>query len=1018
MVLMIAFVATLTVALATAAEAKECSRFVTAEMRANAVRNAERFEWVRREQEEAASRADPWVQLPDVALWDMVTSQELPRSQIFTSGVLYEGQRPRCPSCGDGILPYGNDPWRYDNREAPWKVRCPSCRELYPKNDFEAFYRTALDEHGMFRRALGDRTLLFNADHPDPDDPHHRVYVDDGYGMVDEKGQRYHPVACYNNHAQWRTVLNGLTTLARAYTLTDDRVYAHKAAVLLDRIADVYPEMDYLPLHEMGFQHSQGGTGRGRIHGCIAECSMGAYSAETYDLIYDGIQDDAELVAFCSDRARQFKLTDKSSVSAICAHIEDNLLLEMLGSVKEGQISGNTGATHVCLAQAAIALDRGDTTLDWLDWLFDPGFPGDIGRYRDPVPWVLVEGLDRDGMGGECGGYGLIWKGRMIELAEILASYPEYTRHSMVADYPKFRQCFSVEPRLLCLDAAIPHIGDCGCAGAWGGIWQNDPPAHRISARDFVRGYKLYRDPELANQAWHYARGKLTSLRLSEDIFERDPGALAEEIADAVTPEPFRLKSDHMGRYGQAVLQTEHKVDGRAVWIHYGGRKGHWHADCMNIGLYAKNIDMFPDLGYPEFTGSWPKRGAWTSNTISHNTLQVDDTRSSPGGRVELFAIAPPVRVIDVSSTTAYEGLEAYRRTVTLVDISETDSYVLDVFRARGGTNHRLSYHGPAETARVEGIDLVGRSTGTFAGPDVAFATLGEERDDPHRSSGFTYLYDIARSAGPIDTTYTVDWTCEDKRGRIVEGKEPHLRLHALTSCDEVALASGDPPQNRPNAPRRYRYLIQSRLGEDMQSQFITVLEPYDRDPIIDRVRALDVEHNADPNAVAAVAVELMNGTTDILISCEEPTAVTVEGGITFEGRFGMVRSEGGKVELMRMAHARFLRVGDVELTCEVPAYSGKVVRVDASDPQDNQVYLEPGLPQDAGLAGGVIHFRNEVPYDTSYDVKAVGDGWISTGRITTIAGFNDPEDFDSGYRYLVNPGDGYAVPVVVRLDR
>ena len=49
----------------------------------------------------------------------------------------------------------------------------------------------------------------------------------------------------------------------------------HKAAVLLDRIADVYPEMDYYPLGRLGFQHSHGGSLRGRITGCISECFTG-----------------------------------------------------------------------------------------------------------------------------------------------------------------------------------------------------------------------------------------------------------------------------------------------------------------------------------------------------------------------------------------------------------------------------------------------------------------------------------------------------------------------------------------------------------------------------------------------------------------------------------------------------------------------------------------------------------------------------------------------------------------------
>ena len=254
---------------------------------------------------------------------------------------------------------------------------------------------------------------------------------------------------------------------------------------------------------------------------------------------------------------------------------------------------------------------------------------------------------------------------------------------------------------------------------------------------------------------------------------------------------------------------------------------------------------------------------AYTPNTISHNTLLVNDAGSRPGGKINLFVIEPPLRVIDVSSQTAYEDLETYRRTVALVDVSDTDSYVFDVFRARGGTKHRLSYHGPAQTATVTGISLVKQQTGSFASPDVEFATLTGERAAFYKAGGSTYLYDVARSPAPVDTYYTVDWKCEDLRVRIKEGKEPHLRLHALTPCDEVAIASGDPPQNKKGNPRRLRYLIQSRLGQNMGSQFITVLEPYDKKSFIRQARMLEVEHDGDPNSVAAVAVDLKNGTTD-----------------------------------------------------------------------------------------------------------------------------------------------------------
>nr|MBC8520482.1 heparinase [Methanomicrobia archaeon] len=243
------------------ADAKKCSRLVTAEMRTNALENVNKYSWAEQEQKNAILYAEPWVKLSDDELWNFITSQELPRD-------IHTNKTVGCPNCEDGIAPYGNYPWKYDFWNEPWKIKCPNCDEMYPRNDFYAFYKTTLDEHGMFRRELGDRSLLFNAEHPDPKDPLHKLYVDDGYGMVDENGNKHHAVAYYNQWAQWRAIYNGLSSLGGAYTLTGDKLYAHKAAVILDRIADVYPEMDFMPLHKMGFEHSHGGPGRGRIEGC------------------------------------------------------------------------------------------------------------------------------------------------------------------------------------------------------------------------------------------------------------------------------------------------------------------------------------------------------------------------------------------------------------------------------------------------------------------------------------------------------------------------------------------------------------------------------------------------------------------------------------------------------------------------------------------------------------------------------------------------------------------------------
>ncbi|MHC1765091.1 MAG: hypothetical protein AB9869_12455 [Verrucomicrobiia bacterium] len=47
-------------------------------------------------------------------------------------------------------------------------------------------HRSGLDRHGIFNPARADRSLLFNAAHPDPHDPRHQFGVDDGEGFVQD----------------------------------------------------------------------------------------------------------------------------------------------------------------------------------------------------------------------------------------------------------------------------------------------------------------------------------------------------------------------------------------------------------------------------------------------------------------------------------------------------------------------------------------------------------------------------------------------------------------------------------------------------------------------------------------------------------------------------------------------------------------------------------------------------------------------------------------------------------------
>ena len=183
----------------------------------------------------------------------------MPRSTVNMKG---DG----CPKCGKDHFnaPYKPSRWLVDwNR--PWRIQCRNCKQWFPTNDFAAYYKSALDKHGMFRLGKGDPQFLkptLNGGNPE--------WVDDGTG-IKIGGKKWFVTANYAIRV-WMRMVDAARDLAEAYTLTNDPRYAHKAAVLLDRAADLYPDMNYEELYPLGVESSTGGSGHGRIHGRIWEC--------------------------------------------------------------------------------------------------------------------------------------------------------------------------------------------------------------------------------------------------------------------------------------------------------------------------------------------------------------------------------------------------------------------------------------------------------------------------------------------------------------------------------------------------------------------------------------------------------------------------------------------------------------------------------------------------------------------------------------------------------------------------
>ena len=131
---------------------------------------------------------------------------------------------------------------------------------------------------------------------------------------------------------------------------------------------------------------------------------------------------------------------------------------------------------------------------------------------------------------------------------------------------------------------------------------------------------------------------------------------------------------------------------------------GHHHQDSLDLYLWQDGHELLSDLGY---LWDHPDSGM-TRRTLAHNLVLIDGQSQrgkGRGGSFHLFAVTPRVKLMEASST-AYANATEYRRTCFMVDHGAAGNYVVDIFRAGGGTVREYVFHGPNSDWTVEGLPL------------------------------------------------------------------------------------------------------------------------------------------------------------------------------------------------------------------------------------------------------------------------------------------------------------------------
>lgn len=912
-------------------------------------RNFERFAWAKMVDLKAAEKA--LGDLEDEFLWRSVPSQDVGRA--MGSGPWY----PPCPNCGKPANYEAVDPLR------SWQVRCRHCQVLFPANDFAAFFESGRDERGIFRRHLADRSLLV----PSPDAK--ILAVDDGTGWVDQEGQRhlFVAIAC---SARWSALLSLLGQWAWAFVITDDARFARKVALLLYRIAQVYPEMDFLPYAKLGAFESYGHSRLGRIFGRISETGVAMGCATAYDAVKPIFTDNRFLDLLS-------RLTDiRHQASDIRNFVESNLLREMLRSFQERppRIRANIGHTHLAYATVALALNDAEA----LAWLDDESWDENITK-------VFAELVDRDGVGNECSpGYSFGWAGSLWALMGLMERTELGHPLRLGTRFGAVLKRMLKAPFRLLVAGVTPNIGDHGRCG--------ELRPSLLGPSVYAAAFERFGDPEMAAMAFHANGGKWDGIHLG--VEHPDPEGIVAKMQAAVgqtQPSPIPSSSFLRDGYGlvaltpHSSLRTQH--DKIWVWVYFGRNiyPGHGHRDQLNFGMIWRSVDLMPDIGYPDWTIEHPHSDHFVRNTLSHNAVVIDRTpqRRSYSGKCLAFADTPIASFALVDASTAYAPHRVERLLMLLP--AEGSGYLLDIVWVKGGEEHLLSLH--TAPAKVDG----------------AFRPMAET-PEPFRNasveSGLPFLRWKGR-AEKMAVPFVADF-------RLV-GAPVTLRVHCLTEAQRF-LAEADATQR--SGGMVLPYLLQRCDGD--HSVFVTALEPFTKKPLLAKATLCPLTPMDGQQAGDAVAVcfKFTDERTDwVFADLNGKNLWQFGDGIIVRGRIAVVRQTPKRTEAL-LWHGDRLQVGTQSVSLATAEAKGKVL--DFSRGWESAWLLTdaPLAEIPFALQSCFVRVNAETERDTAFvwqDAERTPDGIrLRLGDTHLIVGGRD-----GSWRYLIAEGMPITVPIL-----
>jgi len=885
--------------------------------------------------------AQQWAEMSDEDIWNIIPGPCVPRTcLIVLSGRGREDGRGKgCPVCGMKVYKGRSAfyPWKFDPKNHPWKVGCPSCGNWFPSNDWHK------------------------------GDMHSGPFPDDGYGcepvkpILSPSGTpwRWPFIAYYHQWiAYMRTFTPGAKRCAEAFARTGDKRYAHKTAIALFRYAESMLDMAVNLKHrKMAYRDAilRWPVGapvlRKRLAGTFLyiqpnwDTPRMEGMARAWDLIFDQIDGDEDLITFCQAHHHP----EIKTAEDFRRFVEAGVIRVPLQAALDNAVARNYPMQEVMIATMALVMDS-PRSLDLVDYLLNEGAN---------MRFALANQFFKDGSAHESEGYNGIQIRdieRMADLFErIRQLYPgEWEKRGLISLYddPKYRLMYDFVLDNSLIGRTIPRTGDTGRSARAPTDPQRPMQGYPCRPENFIPVFKRTRDPRFA-QAIYGPVGKVPSV-LTDPELRTEVEKVGKERGWEV-----KLKSTILDGYGHAILRSGSGDRQRALWLRYGRVIQHAHPDMLTMGLAALKRDLLPEMGYPQ---GWTYARHWATNWGTHYGTKIVgvSTWNYGRGHVTLFAATPPAQVVSATSELLPGKQKATRsRTIVLVDLSDRDCYAVTLENVLGGEEHIMSFHGPDGDATPHGVELTPQKKGTVLGPDVRYGDYSSVEKVDRDLSCLAFMYDVR--CGKPKGVWDIDYLLRSQ-------KDVHLRATMIAPADcELALAKGKPPQGRKSYEITWA-ILKRKGAAPLASQFATVIEPYEGKRLIQKVEYVGLGGPGEgPFRPVGIRVTSKEFVDTIILQPEKAVDCITPDGIECNARFGFWRERGGTLAAAVLAAGTHIRKDRHGIALSEAAYVGKVK---SCDWPNRALVIEPRPGSVDALPGRHVRIRNDTGNDVSYLIQ------------------------------------------------